>query len=466
MVQIQNDFQFHTLMERGSYKSRIRIYSIDFGENPIDVSNPTEVEQYGTLLKYKSNDADSNGRIGQSGINISNYYNKDEQYEIGRSVSSSIEIQLINDDGFFSSYDWGQTIVVYFDAYEDRLGYTPRWITCPLGVYWWERPTKTSDVIVSARANDGMSILGGFDWTFPTDTDPDWENGLTLYDFFTSMIGGISGILIDTNAANMANMSNVLYFAPPFDTTNMTVREILEQMAECVGGIAYIKRDGKATIKCFTDATFGQDNDSIYYTLNGDTAPTPITSIDIGEYTVPKIDHIVAQITQTGKLFDEPVIDPGTETLYIFNNKFLTIPAWATARSMVQAIYGVASGQHTSSDMDAYVPISIMAYGDPSVEAGDIIRVVRNNQTYIMPVFQQILRWNGADWFCELSNSGFEHRRNPSFDERSSTMLTATETNTNIVNTDVDQSGLISFKNVYGETKYTVQLPLYNGGVS
>ena len=471
MVQFTNPLyglRFHELLRDGGYKSRIRIYSIDLLLNPIDVSNPTDVEEYGTLLQYKSTDTDSNGRIAQNGIRIDNYYNKDEQYTIGNSNMCSIHVSLINDDGYFSTYDWEQTIIIYWDVWDPLNSI---WITCPLGIYWWERPTKTSAVVVNARANDGMYLLGQMEYTWP-----DFSGGLNLAAVYTTIVSGIAGIIPYATPRDWANMTLTTYHNKPFDVTNMTRREVLAKLAEIAGANAFISRSGVVMLKAFTDASWRYSPQSPieYYEIDGDSGPTPIIDINIGEYTVPLVDKFIAQVGQTG---DTWVSGSGSNIMYSINNGFLNIPG-ASAMYTVDGMFGVVSGQHSTSDMVAYTPISLKAYSDPSVEAGDIIRVIRGGTTYLMPVFQQTMKWNGADWTAEMQNSGTEKRTIPSeasrksyvTEERISTIERGggggADPATVPTSASIDSSGLITFDNSDGAALFTLQLPIYNGGVS
>lgn len=471
MVQFTNPLhalRFHELMADGGYKSQIRIYSIDLLQNPIDVSNQSDVEYYGTLLKYKASDTSSNGRISQNGIRIDNYYNKDEQYAIGNANMCSIRISLINDDGYFSTYDWEQTVIIYWDVWDPLNSI---WITCPLGVYWWERPTKTSAVVVNARANDGMYLLGQMDYVWP-----DFSAGLDLAAIYTHIVGNVAGIIPYATPSDWANMTLTTYFAEPFDVTNMTRREVLAKLAEIAGANAFISRSGVVMLKPFTDASWRLSPQSPieYYVIDGDSGPTPIIDINIGEYTVPLIDGFIAQVGQSGEVFTS---GNGSNVMYSVNNGFLNI-SWASARYTVDAMYGVVSGQHSTSDMVAYTPISLKAYADPSVEAGDIIRVIRNNTTYLMPVFQQTLKWNGADWIVEMQNSGTTTRTIPSEASRQSYVtedrISTLERNgggggggadpaTVPASASIDSDGLITFKNSSSATLFTLQLPVYGG---
>lgn len=460
--------RFHEILAAGGYKSRIMIYSIDLTQNPIDVSNRAEVEEYADLLKYKNTDANSNRRIGQRGIQINNYYNKDEQYTIGNANMCSIQFSLINDDGFFSSYDWSQTIIVYWDVWDTT---NQMWLGVPIGIYWWERPTKTSAVVVSAKANDGMSILGQTDYTWP-----DFSNGLTLAQIYTHIVSNIVGIIPYSHPDEWANMVLTTYHSEPFSVTNMTRREVLAKLAEIAGANAFVSRSGYVMLKAFTDASWKltPSSPAQYYEIDGDSAPTPIVSIDIGEYTVPLIDKFIAQVGQSG---EEYTSGSGSNTMYSINNGFLDV-ATISAQGMVDAMYGVVSGQHTSSDMVAYTPISLKAYADSSVEAGDIIRVVRNSTTYLMPIFQQTLKWNGSDWTVEMQNSGTTTRTIPSEAERKSYVTEdristleqgggggggGADPATVPASASIDANGLITFSNSDSTTLFTLQLPIYGG---
>ena len=452
--------RFHEILAAGGYKSRIMIYSIDLTQNTIDVSSRPEVEEYAVLLKYKNTDTNSNRRIAQSGIQIDNYYNKDEQYTIGNANMCSIRFSLINDDGFFTSYDWKQTIIVYWDVY-DALNRD--WLGCPLGVYWWERPAKTSAVVVNARANDSMYLLDQMDYSWPSFT-----GGLNLAAIYTGIVSNIPGVIPYATPSDWANMTSTTYNTAPFDVTNMTCREVLAKLAEIAGANAFVSRSGVVMLKPFTDSKWKPTPQSAaqYYEIDGDSCPTPIISMDIGEYTVPLIDEFIAQVGQSG---DTWTSGSGSNIMYSINNGFLNIPG-ASARQTVDGMYGVVSGQHSTSDMAAYVPLAIKAFGDPSVEAGDIIRVVRNNTTYLMPIFQQTMKWNGADWIVEMQNSGTTTRTIPSEAERkryvTEDRISTLERNgggSTPASASIDANGLITFKNSSGTALFTLQLPVYGG---
>lgn len=462
MIRHSRETAIHSVIKDGNYKSRMRIYSIDLSDNPIDVSNQNEVLEYATLLVYKDGDTDSGGRIAQSGIKISDYLNKAEQYEVGGAVASTFDIELINDDGYFSSYDWYQTIIVYWDLWLESQSV---WATIPIGIYWWERPTKTSGVVVQARAYDAIGLLGNrLDYSFPDSDDSFWTGGASLYDIYLAVTRNIAGVLQDTSVQYMPNMS-ATFTAPPFDTTSMTRRDILSEIAGACGCTAKVSRNGKVTFKTFTNAVYGPSSMPIPYIIGEYSGKTPITSIDVGEYLCNSIDKVVALVGQRNQKYTS---GSGSETLYLVDNKFIAAAGTQT-QTLIDTILDVANGTNANSNMNSYRPIQFKGYVDPLVESGDIIKVRYGNSTEKpMPVFQQFLKWNGADWTGELQNFGYKPRLIPDENKRKENeywQMTA-RGGSSITGASIDANGLISFTDSLGTTVFTLQLPIYNGGVS
>lgn len=398
MVALHQANRFHELVREGNYKSRMRIYSIDINSNPIDVSSEAAVEYYATLLRYSDDDVDSNGRIAQQGIKINDYFNKDESVEIGQSVNGNIEISLINTDGFFATYDWSQTIIIYWDVYDPI---NEAYLTCPIGVYWWEKPTKVTDIIVKARANNAVWLLETRNaQTFPDESDARWTTGISMYDMYVMFTQNIPGILVDTNLNGRMPNCDIVYHKEPFNADDLNNREILTQLAGAAGGTLRARRDGHVTIQFFKDAYWNIGNQRFYFEIEKGNGPTPLKSIDIAEYEVAPIDNVTSMNSKTGI---KNSVGSGNNTLYIVDNGFLNVDQ-ATLNEMVRAIYGSVSA------LEAYKPISLVCFGDPSVESGDIIRVNINGTVYKVPIFQQTLTWNGGLWTQEISSFGLESR--------------------------------------------------------
>ena len=458
MVGLYYADRFHTRVAQGNYKSRIKIYSLDISSGNIDPWSYSDVINHGVLLKYNPNDEDSNGRIGQGGIKVNNYFNKDEQIEIGNAACNNIEISLINDDNFFATYDWSNVIVIYWEVYEEL---NEGWLMCPIGCYWWERPTKTNVIKINAKANDAMFMLGNKipGIVFPDKNDPRWVDGIHLYEFYNQIVNNIIGVNPDSGIQYIPNMDK-LYHEAPFDASAMTVREVLAWMAGVCGGNAQIARDGSVSIVLFRDAYWREYplGPKKYYTLGASVGQTPVTSIEIAEYTVPIIDKVIAMVGQTGKTFESGT---GETAIYCVNNAFF-VNTDAVSQAITDEILNVFSGGYEDYFHSVYAPMSLRAYFDPSVEGGDVIRVVYNGTTYLVPIFQQILYWNGAEWTADINNSGFETRRLPSELERQGFQSQA-EINTTIKaapTSAVVSNGVVSFKNAKGEETFTLQLPI------
>ena len=88
--------RFHTLIKAAGARTRARIYFID---NTVNCTNDTAVQTNGTLLKRNSTDTDSNGRIAESGLELYDVYNKEQDLTLGGSASCQFKITFLNTDG-------------------------------------------------------------------------------------------------------------------------------------------------------------------------------------------------------------------------------------------------------------------------------------------------------------------------------------------------------------------------------
>ena len=156
---------FHTLSVADAPKTRVRIYFIGSG---VDCWDDNDVQTNGTLLVGAVGDTDSNGRIGQDGITFTEIYNKDQNLEIGGTVSYQIEMTLLNTDGALDNFAFGRC-KVYLDVYNAA---NSAWLPCPMGVFRIELPVKRKIQLVSCYGYDQMQILN--------ETADTWWNGLNF----------------------------------------------------------------------------------------------------------------------------------------------------------------------------------------------------------------------------------------------------------------------------------------------
>ena len=386
---------FHTLSIQDAPNTRVRVYFIGDG---VDCTNDNAVTTNGTLLKWAVGDTDSNGRIGQSGIKFTEYYNPEYNVTIGRAVSSQVEMTLLNTDGALDNFAYGRC-KIYLDVYDSA---NSTWLSCPMGVYIIELPTRRKSQLIHVFGYDQMQKLDQIcdSWW----SNLNWSNNLSLQTILSAM-GARVGFSISTETSSAILNSSATYTAAPFDCVETTYREVLELIAEATGTVARFDRDGALDLKWFKAAQIGGNTIEI----DTDTVGNQCLSIDLAEYQVAAIDLLKVKIAED----DVGVtVGSGTNQYTILDNLFLDGTV-ATITTRATAIYNRLNA------IGAYKPIQSKLIWDWSIEAGDIIDITRDSTTYTMPIFQQTMTWRGGYVVSELVNSGDNVRPVPNYDERS-----------------------------------------------
>ena len=365
---------FHNLIIQDAPQTRVRIFFIG---NGVDCTDDNDVQTNGTLLVGAVGDTDSNGRIGQGGITFNNFFNNEKNLLIGDSVSSQIELTLLNYDGALNGFGFGRC-KIYLDVYDSA---NSTWLTCPMGVYTIEQPTKTRKKLIEVSGFDQMQKLEQIadDW-YDALT---WTNGITFYDLITGIATELGVAVSATTQSNLLN-STVSFTEPPFDCIEVTYRELLELVAEATGTTARFDKDGALDLKWFSAAQIGGST----YTVNTDAATgNRCFGIELVEYQAAQIDALKIKIAT-----DDigTVVGSGTNQYVIADNMFLSGPDAATITAKATPIYNRLNA------IGAYNPVQIKFIADPSIEAGDIINVTNGGTTYTMPVFQQSMKWRGG----------------------------------------------------------------------
>lgn len=386
---------FHTLSIQDAPNTRVRVYWIGDG---VDCTDDNDVQTNGTLMKWAVGDTDSNGRIGQDGIKFTEYYNPEYNVTIGRAVSSQVEMTLLNTDGALDNFTYGRC-KIYLDVYDST---NSTWLSCPMGVYIIDLPTRRKSQLIHAFGYDQMQKLDGIcdSWW----AGLNFSGGLTLLQIVNSMASQI-GVSVSTATASAIVNSSVTYTAAPFDCVETTYREVLELIAEATGTVARFDRDGALDLKWFKAAQIGGNTVEI----DTDTIGNQCLSIDLAEYQAAAIDLLKVKIAED----DVGVtVGSGTNQYTILDNLFLD-GSVATITTRATAIYNRLNA------LGAYKPIQSKLIWDWSIEAGDIIDITRDSTTYTTPIFQQTMTWRGGYVVSELVNSGDNVRPVPNYDERS-----------------------------------------------
>ena len=388
---------FHTLAIQDAPKTRVRIYFIGDG---VDCTDDNAVQTNGTLLVGAVGDTDSNGRIGQNGITFTEMFNPDKNIQIGTAVSYQIGMTLLNTDGALNGFSYGRC-KVYLDVYDAA---NSAWRVCPMGVFVIDIPTKRRVQLVSATGYDQMQLLDTVCDTWWSGLN--WSGGLTLLQILNSMAAQ-RGVFVSANTAAALVNSSVTYTEPPFSCVEVTYREVLEYIAEATGTIARFDRDGYLDLRFFSAAKISGST----VTINADTVGNTCLDIDIAEYQAAAVDLLKVKIAED----DIGVtVGSGTNQYTIVNNLFLYGSTATIITNRATPIYNRLNG------LGAYTPIQAKLIYDWSLEAGDIINIVRDSTTYPVLIFQQTLAWRGGYVTADILADGDNVRPVMDYDERAS----------------------------------------------
>ena len=386
---------FHTLAIQDAPKTRVRIYFIG---DAVDCTNDNAVQTNGTLLVGKAGDTDSNGRIGQNGITFSEFFNPDKNIQVGAAVSSQIGMTLLNTDGALDNFQYGRC-KVYLDVYDTA---NSSWLTCPMGVYIIDLPTKRKVQLVNATGYDQMQKLDAICDTWWSALN--WSGGITLSQLLTSLATQI-GVSVSSNTASAIVNGSVSFTEEPFQCVEVTYREVLEYIAEATGTVARFDRNGALDLRWFAAAQISGNT----VTVNTDTVGNQCLAISVAEYSVAAVDLLKV------KLYTDDIgttVGTGTNQYTIVNNLFLDGANSAAIIAKATPIYNRLHG------LGAYSPVSARIITDWSIEAGDIINIVNDSTTYSVPIFQQSMAWRGGYVVSDLLSDGDNVRPVLDYDER------------------------------------------------
>lgn len=386
---------FHTLAIQDAPKTRVRVYFIG---DAVDCTDDNAVQTNGTLLIGKAGDTDSNGRIGQNGITFSEFFNPDKNIQVGAAVSSQIGMTLLNTDGALDNFQYGRC-KVYLDVYDAA---NSSWLTCPMGVYIIDLPTKRKVQLINATGYDQMQKLDEICDTWWSALN--WSGGINLSQLLTSLATQI-GVSVSSNTASAIVNGSVSFTEEPFQCIEVTYREVLEYIAEATGTIARFDRNGALDLRWFAAAQISGNT----VTVNTDTVGNQCLAISVAEYSVAAVDLLKV------KLYTDDIgttVGTGTNQYTIVNNLFLDGADSSAIIAKATPIYNRLNG------LGAYSPVSARIITDWSIEAGDIINIVHDSTTYSVPIFQQSMAWRGGYVVSDLLSDGDNVRPVLDYDER------------------------------------------------
>lgn len=385
---------FHTLSIQDAPNTRVRIYFIGDG---VDCTDDNDVTTNGTLLVGAVGDTDSNRRISQDGITITEIFNKESNPAIGDVVSYQIEMTLMNTDGALNNFAFGRC-KVYLDVYDSA---NSAWLPCPLGVFIIELPTRSKAQLVHVIGYDQMQKLDAIcdSWW----SGLNWNGGITLLQLVQSIATQVGASVSSGTSSETVN-SSLSYVVAPFKCAETTYREVLEMIAEATGTIARFDRDGALDLRWFKEAQIGGNTVQI----NTDAVGNQCIEIELAGYQVAQISKLLLKNADGDTSVS---VGSGTNQYTVLDNQFLNVYDWDLQPAL--ALNG------RLSSVAAYKPIQTKMIWDWSIEAGDIIKIVRDSTTYAVPIFQQTMVWRGGYVVSTLGNSGNASRPVPNRSDRS-----------------------------------------------
>lgn len=338
----------------------------------------------------------TDGDIEYSGITLHSYLNGDTDLTMGKSVMNSINIPIIHtakEDGLIWSGEFQLEIGQEVNGITD-------WVT--VGYFAGNRPAKVNNVnIIDFVAYDRMN-------RFEILAD-EWINSLvypmTLEDIYQSICDWVD-VGYETGD-ELQNIFGRSYTESPFHFEGKTLREILAQIAEACGCYAKITADGNCKLVWFTDHTAEVeiDEDDEFSTDTFDNVDGK-TWEDLEAYKWEDLEHFswsdlggtkslfeINSLNVIDSFFSTNITIPSARngTIYtIVDNPFLAFASQQDIDDYISPIFNRLSA------FGGYLPMSVECLGNALVEAGDIITVNANGETFEMPIFCKTMRWNGA----------------------------------------------------------------------
>ena len=339
---------------------------------------------------------DDSDIVLSTGISINEMLNGDTDLVFGRSVCKQITTTILNSSKL-DGLKWTDEFTLEFgvDIGSPAVTY---WVT--IGTFSGEKPNNVTSVeTIDFTAYDRMTKFDALaDEFVPTISYP--ATVQDIYDALCAFVG-----MTNVSGDELPNIMSRSYAAAPVEFEGYTCRDILSWIAEASGCYARINADGNVQLVWYSDqSSYSITADEEYNVKTGDINKgltwdeadlltwdeiDQMTWDDVGGNRIFEIDRIMVKQVDN----DLDINYPGTygESIYmIVDNPFLSIGSQQDVNNYIAPIFNrmIALG--------GYRPIQIDCIGNWLVEAGDIISIDVNGETFTYPIFVRTLRWTGA----------------------------------------------------------------------
>ena len=366
--------------------------------NAIKANNKTHVRLTFTGQNIRLTDVDV---AIDGGITLSSYFNPDANLTFGKTVSNSLNVNLIRSE-LTDILEWNSEFQYEMGV---EINGVIQWVT--VGYFGVQKPDIVNDYIIEFTAYDRMRKFNRLADPFLDSLD--WgENGLTLASIYSQMctycgVQRASGDEIST-------IMNRRFKRATFGN-DATCQDILSYIAEANGCYARIQNTGSVSLKWFADNTSNYTitrRDQFNLAVSPDILKLQKRWVDLEDDKWQDLEsttwgsmdavtpsyafdgiHLIRTQEDIGVSYPE---NPTSENLYtIIDNPLLYGDTTEQTRSYLQLLY------NRLNTVGAYVPATVEAIGNWLVQSGDIVKLDMSNGTTInYPIFNRTLQWNGG----------------------------------------------------------------------
>lgn len=374
-------------------------------------------------LEFASGEVIDKAQISANGgFRYQQILNQDGDLKMGTAIMSSIEVSLLNLDGYFDGFDFTGECTVKYGV---MVGNSYEYVT--LGVFRGDRVNRVKSRVFRYSANDRMML-------FEKDASAFIEEmvyPLSVYQMFQQLCEFV-GVTWESAAFMTANARKIIE-TNPFDTSAYTCREVLAWIAEVMCSYAVMNRDGAVKLVWFAESSYSVPKSDRF-------------ELSQSEIRTPAIDKLEVYTSYSDMLNTSGAGD----NLYTISDNPLL---YAENDDDTAALQDYADNIFASlSAFPAYYPSSFRAISNPAVECGDIITVTADDGTkLVFPVFMQTIQWSSRGK-TEYENTGNPKRENVPIAQREienlkKKMLKTTDLSTAIdsyLKTDEGKAGILS----------------------
>ncbi len=372
--------------------------------NAIDAGNPQRI-----LLDFGGTSVFSNEEIAiTDGVNFTEMFTTGDDLTIGCCPSTELSFSLLNDTGMFNDFQFGQ-FAAYLGARIDsgtptemtktftEDGATKTYAFAPLGTFVADRPDIVKKKKLAIVANDRMTL---FDVPMPDKTALNITYPITLGNLLSAMCTYLSVTLKSSTFTN----STMSVASEPKQFGNATMREVLGWIAEAACAIARFDRNGQLEIRW-------------YSTVNKTFAETSYSEFTPAWFAT---DAITGTHIRNGN--SNATLDLGTDTnVYIIqDNPFLRQDDSNTRSRGVLRDGNPTPEQNINTLLTAapqYHPYSASLFTDWTLEAGDVVTVTSDSESYTAPIHNLNMTWYGKPK-VDISAEGNPKRETQDADAR------------------------------------------------